>query len=60
VLAVVLFLIYGSLLLGVLPSNPGISWQAHLCGALGGIIAARFTVAADRRRPGPTGTPAVP
>ena len=60
VLAVVLFLIYGSLLLGVLPSNPGISWQAHLCGAVGGIIAARFTVAADRRRPGPTGTPAVP
>ncbi|MDD7917289.1 rhomboid family intramembrane serine protease [Actinomycetospora callitridis] len=59
VLAVVLFLIYGSLLLGVLPSNPGISWQAHLCGAIGGIIAARFTVAADRRRPGPTGTPAV-
>jgi membrane associated rhomboid family serine protease len=60
VLAVVLFLIYGSLLLGVLPSNPGISWQAHLCGAIGGIIAARFTVAADRRRPGPTSTPAVP
>ena len=59
VLAVVLFGIYGCLLFGVLPSNPGISWQAHLCGAIGGIIAARFTVAADRRRPGQTGPPAV-
>lgn len=59
VLAVVLFGIYGSLLFGVLPSNPGISWQAHLCGAIGGVLAARFTVAADRRRPGPTTTPAV-
>ena len=59
VLAVVLFLIYGGLLLGVLPSNPGISWQAHLCGAIGGILAARITVAADRRRT-PPGTPAVP
>jgi len=60
VVAVVLFLIYGGLLLGVFPSNPGISWQAHLCGAVGGVLAARMTVAADRRRAGPTGTPAVP
>lgn len=59
VLAVVLFLIYGGLLLGVLPSNPGISWQAHLCGAIGGILAARIAVTADRRRT-PPGTPAVP
>jgi membrane associated rhomboid family serine protease len=49
-LAVILLLIYGGLLLGVLPNNPGISWQAHLCGAVGGILAARLTVAADRRR----------
>ncbi|GAA4886505.1 rhomboid family intramembrane serine protease [Actinomycetospora straminea] len=59
VLAVVLFGIYGGLLVGVLPSNPGISWQAHLCGAIGGILAARIAVAADRRRT-PPDTPAVP
>ena len=58
VLAVVLFLIYGGLLFGVLPTNPGISWQAHLCGAIGGILAARIAVAADRRSVGPAGRPA--
>jgi len=57
-LAVILFLIYGGLLFGVLPTNPGISWQAHLCGAIGGILAARIAVAADRRPVGPAGRPA--
>lgn len=49
VVAVVLFAIYGSILLGVLPSNPLISWQAHLCGAIVGVLAARVTASADRR-----------
>ena len=49
VLAVVLFAIYGSLLLGVLPSNPLISWQAHLCGVVTGVLAAWITASADRR-----------
>ena len=49
VLAVVLFAIYGSLLLGVLPSNPLISWQAHLCGVITGVLAAWITASADRR-----------
>ncbi|MDN3480790.1 rhomboid family intramembrane serine protease [Arthrobacter sp. APC 3897] len=39
-LAGVLFLIYGSLLWGVLPVNVGVSWQAHLFGAAGGVLAA--------------------
>jgi len=40
-LAVVLFMAYGSLLLGVLPFVAGyISWQAHLGGAAGGVAAA--------------------
>ncbi|MFJ7748650.1 rhomboid family intramembrane serine protease [Arthrobacter sp. NPDC097144] len=39
-LAGVLFLIYGSLLWGVLPVNIGVSWQAHLFGAAGGVLAA--------------------
>ncbi len=40
VLGLVLFLAYGSLLLGVLPGEPGISWQGHLFGAVGGALAA--------------------
>jgi membrane associated rhomboid family serine protease len=47
VLAVVLVLAYGSVLLGVLPTvGRGISWQAHLFGLVGGVLAA---VAAGRR-----------
>jgi membrane associated rhomboid family serine protease len=40
VLAVVVLLVYGGLIFGVLPGQVGISWQAHLGGAVGGIIAA--------------------
>ncbi|WP_026542825.1 rhomboid family intramembrane serine protease [Paenarthrobacter nicotinovorans] len=40
-LSVVLFMAYGSILFGVLPTVMGfVSWQAHLGGAVGGIIAA--------------------
>ena len=38
--AVVVLLVYGGLIWGVLPSGAGISWQAHLGGALGGVLAA--------------------
>ncbi|AWV05785.1 rhomboid family intramembrane serine protease [Marilutibacter maris] len=34
------FLFYGGMLLTVLPREPGVSWQAHLGGALGGVVAA--------------------
>ncbi|RZA35381.1 MAG: rhomboid family intramembrane serine protease [Lysobacteraceae bacterium] len=34
------FLFYGGMLLTVLPHEPGVSWQSHLGGAVGGIIAA--------------------
>jgi membrane associated rhomboid family serine protease len=33
---------YGSVLWGILPSTPGISWEGHLFGFLGGILAARL------------------
>jgi membrane associated rhomboid family serine protease len=54
VIAVVLFLIWGGILFGILPGQPGISWQAHLFGALAGLLAARLVAQADRRsRPAP-------
>jgi hypothetical protein len=34
------FLFYGGMLLTVLPREPGVSWQAHLGGAMAGLIAA--------------------
>ena len=49
VLAVVLVLVYGGVLWGVLPGTPGVSWQAHLFGALSGVLAARLVASADRR-----------
>jgi membrane associated rhomboid family serine protease len=50
VLAVALFMLYGGALLGVLPGQPGISWQGHLFGAIGGLLAARMVASADRPR----------
>jgi len=40
ILGIFLVLAYGGILLGVLPGQPGISWQGHLFGAIGGGIAA--------------------
>ncbi|MGI5128483.1 rhomboid family intramembrane serine protease [Pseudonocardia sp. CA-107938] len=47
-LAVVLFLIWGGVLWGVLPTDPHVSWQAHLFGALAGVLAAWLVARADR------------
>lgn len=33
--------LYGGIIWGVLPTNPGVSWQGHLFGFLGGVIAAK-------------------
>jgi membrane associated rhomboid family serine protease len=38
--AMIAFFLYGGMLLTVLPQEPGVSWQSHLGGALGGVLAA--------------------
>lgn len=47
-LGFLLLLVYGGVLWGVLPGQPGISWQAHLFGAIGGGLAAWWLGRADR------------
>jgi membrane associated rhomboid family serine protease len=42
VLSVIVFFLYGGLVMGVLPSQIGISWQGHLFGFVGGAIAAKL------------------
>jgi membrane associated rhomboid family serine protease len=39
-LGAVILVLYGGVLLGVLPGQPGVSWQGHLFGAVGGGLAA--------------------
>ncbi|MCF4136813.1 rhomboid family intramembrane serine protease [Streptomyces sp. Tue 6430] len=43
--------VYGSILWGVLPTETGVSWQGHLFGLIGGVVAA----VAFRRTPGRRG-----
>lgn len=38
--AIGVLVVYGGLIWGVLPSQAGVSWQAHLGGAVGGVLAA--------------------
>ncbi len=49
-IAVILLFMYGGLLWGVLPGQPGVSWQGHLFGAVGGGLAAWWFGGQDRER----------
>ena len=56
--AVVLFMYWGSTLLGILPGNPGVSWQGHLFGAAAGVLAAWLVTVANRRAQAKAAAPA--
>ncbi len=49
-IGVAVFLLYSGALLGVLPGQPGVSWQGHLFGAVGGFVAARVLTTRERRK----------
>ena len=49
VVGVIVLLVYGGVLLGVLPGTPGVSWQGHLSGAVAGVIAAYLLSGPERK-----------
>ncbi len=55
-LGVLLFLYWGGMLWGVLPGADHVSWQGHLFGAIGGVLAA-WLVARSATRPLPRPVP---
>ena len=38
VLALIIMMLYSGMILGILPNQPGISWESHLIGGIAGII----------------------
>lgn len=46
--SVIVFFLYGGLVFGVFPSRMGVSWEGHLFGFIGGIIAA-FAIAKEKK-----------
>lgn len=39
-ISIFVLVVYGSVIWGIFPSTAGVSWQAHLGGAIGGVLAA--------------------
>lgn len=50
VIMICVILFYGTMIWGVLPQYPGVSWQAHLFGFIGGLGAAYALPRRDARR----------
>lgn len=60
-IGLVLLAIWGGIFWGLLPGSNGISWQGHLFGALGGLLAAFLAAKADgpSRKSGAASSPAL-
>lgn len=56
--SIAVFFLYGGALFGVLPGQAGISWQGHLFGLLGGILAARLLRSEPEKAAAPKPAPA--
>ena len=52
---ITVFLLYGSILWGVLPTTSGVSWLGHLFGLVGGVLAAFWLRRGPERRRTPRG-----
>ncbi len=50
VVGLMVLIVWGGVLLGGLQPREGISWQGHLFGAIGGVVAARFLARRDGER----------
>ncbi len=49
IVAVIVFIVYGSIVSGVLPGEAGVSWEGHLFGAVAGAAVAVWCGRRDRR-----------
>ena len=47
----VILVVYGGILWGALPGTSGVSWQGHLFGAVGGVLAAWMTATSASGKP---------
>ena len=55
-LSIACLVLFGEMVVGLLPGAPGVSWQGHLFGFLGGVLAARLMArdaapGTDQRQP---------
>lgn len=52
-ITLVVAIVYGTMIFGVLPNDPTVSWQGHLFGFIGGIVAAIILPRRTAARPSP-------
>lgn len=59
-LGIIVFLVFGAALISDLIPHSGISWEAHLFGGIGGVVAAAALARPARGRPSAAGTASLP